>query len=204
MNNVKANYSFEATPVEKGYSYNVKPRPYGRRLGVWIGFLVALILFIPVGSIAGSSGSILIRLVILAVITFLTTKGILSWINNKIRKPSTFYIDNEVLKLNGHNYPREDISGLYIKHPREGAIDYGHGGGTFIVGGSSISGVLGASLLSSGIQLNRELSASLWKSIHANQYAIYMLFGEKKIKIAGGLNETSSKLLFDQIVKNHS
>lgn len=106
--------------------------------------------------------------------------------------------------MRNKSYDRAHVSALYIKHPKDGVKDYGQGGGTFIVAGSSVGGVIASQMLSSGMQLNREIGVSLFRSIHSNGYMLYFAYGEKKVKLAGGMSENASKLLFDKITANHS
>lgn len=204
MKKISAEYSFKVTPEKGGYRYAVKPVPYGRSLGIKIGFFVFVFTGIPILSLTDILGVLPIGFIIVGLLTYAITKGILWLINNKIRQASDFYIDQDILELRGHQYERHHISSLFIKHPRNGVYDYGHGGSGFIVAGSSVSGVLAASMMTSAIQLNRELSASFYKSIHANQYGLFILFGERQIKLTGGLTENSAKLLIDKIIENHS
>lgn len=204
MNQVTANYSFDIHQENDGYRYQVDPKPYSWNLGIKLGLLIGFFLSFPIIGIADMKGNISLGVFLWIIIVSGIVYGILWLVNNLVRHPSTFFISDQKIEVRGKSYDRVHVSALFIKHPKKGVQEYGQGGNTFIVAGSSVGGVIASQMLASGMQLNREIGASLFNSINNYRYMLYFKFGEKKIKLAGGMTESASHLLFDKIIANHS
>lgn len=199
-----ANYSFDARQESGGYRYTVRPTPYGWNLGIKIGIFITIFVSLPVMGIASVKGATGLGVFLAMLTTGGLTYGIIWLVNNIIRKPSEFFISKDKIESKGKSYDRKHVSNLFIKHPKDGIHDYGAGGGTFVVAGTSVGAVVAGNMMASGMQLNREFSASLHRSIDKYRYMLYFGYGEKKFKLAGGMSESAAKLLFDKIVANHS
>ena len=199
-----ANYSFDIRQENGGYRYTVKPTSYGLNLGIKLGLFVGFFLSFPIIGFADMHGATGFGVFLWLIFTGGMTYGIIWLVNNVIRRPSEFLIANDRIEINGKSYDRKHVTSLFIKHPREGVQKYGNGGGSFVIAGTSVGGVIASNLMASGMQLNREISASFYKSVNKYRYMLYFGYGEKKVKLAGGMPERGAELLFDKVVANHS
>ena len=198
MSEVKANYSFDVQKQGNGYQYDVTPAKYGVWFGVLITFPVAVLLVMPIVLLFQISAIIGFILVIPAVM------GVVWVINNKIRKPSQFNITDSKIEINGKSYDRKHVTNLYIKTPRGNVDSYSASQSNFVYAGTGMSGFATATAMNTAHTAHRAYSESLNKVVDKARFKVMIRYGDKDVKLAGGLTENSARNLYDTIVKNHA
>ena len=132
---------------------------------------------------------------------------------NATRKGGSFVVARDRLSVDGKDYDRQHISDLYIKVPNGPTHTEPIRGHTsfFAVGGDRVERMgMGAasavaSTASAGVSAmsmaGQGAMSSIIKQYNSKNFQIGFLYGEKKIRLAGGLSENTASAMYRKVME---
>ena len=124
--------------------------------------------------------------------------------NRFLRKEGTFTVSSKEIVVDGQHYSREDIRRLTMVTPKgQAAKAKNVQGGTIIIGGPAIpvaAAVIGHQAVNVGTEMLDKIIQIIGDGVRDVNYKLTFQYGNKDIKLAGGMSEKNSLYLFDRLV----
>lgn len=204
-NQVRANYSFQITKTGNTHTVTYQKAKYSLAIIFPILLPAVIISFALVMYMRGNLTGMIFMTLALAAGTF--------FLLNYFRKDGCFSVSDTALILEGKEYPMSHVSKLFIKAPGgyEQTTELTKSTHGFIIGGdrstrigmgaaSAVTGAVGV-VGQAGSLAMQSSRRSIQKQHGKINYSVGFIYGEKEIKLAGGLTENTAEVLLNKVIE---
>lgn len=195
------NSNFTLNSVGESHTFIYTRDKYGVQLAFGIFFLICIVSGVSLLFTDALTGLGWIGFFVLAIglsVTFILAA------NKYLRKEGTFTVSNNDITVDGQHYSREHIRRLAVVTSKEQVAKAKNvQGGTVIIGGPAIpvaAAVIGHQAVNAGAEVLDNIIKVISDGIRNVNYKLTFQYGNKDIKLAGGMSEKNAVYLFDRLI----